>query len=91
MVPAYYRSRRGRMFRVQRARVDLPDGRERFVLRAVPIRATTGSRAEPAFETTHERSAEDLLDKLRRGHSLETPERAFESLWQRLRAEIDER
>lgn len=89
MVAAYYTARRGGMFRIERAHAQVSDGREQFLLRAISIRAPSPETDSLAFEVSHETSIDEVHDKLRRGHSLETPEQTYEQLWQRLRRMID--
>jgi hypothetical protein len=88
-VPAYYRSRRGRVFRVQRAKTELPEGRMLYRLRAVPIRPTPPSGVDGAREVEQEVSAAAVLEKLRLGQAIAVPEATFEQLWQQLRVELD--
>lgn len=86
-VPEYYRSRSGRVYRVQRARVDTPPDRARYLLRAVPVQG--GADGEPPVEALQEVDLERLRDRIRLGHHIATPEQAFTALWQQLRMQLD--
>jgi hypothetical protein len=88
-VPAYYRSRHGHVFRVQRVQSELPQGRTRYVLRAVPIRIGAEPGANGVLEVAREISAADTLEKVRLGHAAVTPETTFDRLWQQLRLDLD--
>lgn len=94
-VPAYYHSRRGRVYRVQRVHADLDrDGTSRYVLRAYPVRAlptsASGAAIQPAAaEVSQDVSPTVWREKLRRRQTIATPEETFEQLWQRLRLELD--
>jgi len=86
VVPAYCRSRQGRVFRIQRLSELLAPGRIRYVLRATPIRLDgEGTGVEAAREI----DAAALREKLRLGQRIQTPEDTFESLWQQLRLDLD--
>jgi hypothetical protein len=89
-VPAYYRSQTGRVYRVQRARADLGDGRQRYLLRALPVleEDTLDADSMPV-EEVRELSEEDLRERIRLRHQILTPEHTFEQLWQRLRVHLD--
>jgi hypothetical protein len=85
--PAYYRSRRGRVFRVQRRHETLSSGAARFVLRAF---AVPGEWTDlPVAEVSDELTAEALRDYLQRRLVVATPEERFNALWQRLRLDLE--
>ena len=86
-VPPYHRSRRGRVFRVQRVSRQVADDRTRYVLRGIPV--STALDASATVEVAHEATAGDLREHLQRGHEAMTPERYFEQLWEQLRRELD--
>jgi hypothetical protein len=65
----------------------LGDDRVRYCLRAVPVHPH-GER-EAGSEVSCELDAARLLDKLRLGQTVPTPEETFEQLWQQLRIELD--
>ncbi len=88
-VPAYYRTRRGRVFRVERIRLDLADGRARYTLRAHPLMCSARTDAAPVAELAEEVSTDALLDRLRRGQEVPTAEYTFGQLWQRLRLDLE--
>lgn len=86
-VPPYHRSRHGRVFRVQRVSRQVADDRTRYVLRGIPV--STALDATAAVEVAHEATADELWDRMQRGHEIMTPERHFEQLWEELRRELD--
>lgn len=86
-VPAYYRTRRGRMFRIQRA-TEQADGGSRFVLRAFAVQADANGATRPAAEVGQDVSLQDLRERIRR-RVVGTPEHTFEQLWQQLRADLE--
>lgn len=90
-VPAYYRSRYGRVFRVQRVREETGDRRARYVLRAfaVPAESSPADPSAAIAETAREISADDALDRVRHHQGVPTPEQTFEELWQPLRLRLD--
>ena len=89
-VPAYYRSRQGRMFRIQRASERLDDEGARYVLRAFAVRLDPPSiPIAPAAEAACELSASALRDKLKLHHVVRTPEHTYEALWENLRLNLD--
>ena len=79
------------MFRVLRSSEPLDGQRVRYRLRAVPIRAPGAATDDDgqAREVSSELDADLLLDKLRFGQVVPTPEATFEALWQQLRIELD--
>lgn len=86
--PAYYRTRAGRVFRVERVHHTLADGRARYVLRACAVVAgdlPPGGAGEQAEEL----SPALVRDKLRLGQVIPTAEQIFERLWERLRLELE--
>ena len=85
MLPAYARSRNGRVFRLVRSSERLDATRMRYRLRAVPLPATDAA----PLEVTHVLDADVLLDKLRLGQAIPTPESTFEDLWQRLQIDLN--
>jgi hypothetical protein len=86
VVPAYCRSRQGRVFRIQRLSESLAPDRIRYVLRATPIRLDAEARG---IEATREIDTALLREKLRLRQHIPTPEDTFESLWQQLRLDLD--
>lgn len=86
MVPAYYRSRQGRVFRVHRVSQSLDARRSRYVLRAVPVRAQD---VQLAAETAREIDTDSLRDRIRLHQIVPTPEETFEQLWQQLRIDLE--
>ena len=82
-MPAYCRSRDGRVFRVQRFS-DITTERARYVLRATPIRQPDAHPIELACEL----QAALLRDKIRHGQAVPTPEDMFEQLWQQLQLDL---
>ena len=83
-VPAYYRSRRGHVFRVQRLSQRLGTDGARYALRAIPVGVD-----QPAAEVARELSEADLRVRLGHGQHVATPEETFEQLWQQLRVDLD--
>jgi hypothetical protein len=86
MVPAYYRSQRGRVFRVHRVSEAIDAHHARYVLRAVPVRLDD---ARLATEAAREVDTESLRDRIRLRQVVMTPEETFEQLWQQLRVELE--
>ncbi len=85
IVPAYCRSRAGRVYRVVRSsRLVAPD-RVRYALRAVPVRGDSS----PGHEVAREFDTSLVRDKIALGQSIPTPEETFEALWQQLRVDVD--
>ena len=87
-VPAYYRSHRGRVFRVERAHEPATDGGARYVLRAFPVHPVPAARA-PVAEAAEEVGTEAVRDRIRLGQAVATPEQTFAQLWQRLRLDLE--
>ena len=80
-MPAYCRSRTGRVYRIQRFS-EYVDERWRYVLRATAIvsrRVEASREIDPAL----------MRDKVRHGQMVPTPEATFEQLWQQLRLDLD--
>jgi hypothetical protein len=86
MVPAYYRSRQGRVFRVHRVSQAVDAHRARYVLRAVPVHARDVALAT---ETAREIDTDSLRDRIRLRQIIPTPEETFEQLWQQLRVDLE--
>ncbi len=86
MVPAYYRSRRGRMFRVQRLAERLGEDGERYVLRGTAVRI--GAEAQRA-EVARDVRADGIRERIGRGMVVPTPEETYEQLWQQLRVDLE--
>jgi hypothetical protein len=86
VVPAYCRSREGRVFRLLRTSQLVAPDRMRFALRAVPIKA---NGEDAGLEVARELDASLLRDKIARGQAIPTPEETFEQLWQQLRLDLD--
>jgi hypothetical protein len=86
VVPAYARSRQGRLFRILRSsRLVAPD-RIRFALRAQPV---GGNAHDPGLELARELDASFVRDKIAHGQAIPTPEGTFEELWQQLLQDLD--
>jgi hypothetical protein len=85
MVPAYYRSQGGRVYRVHRVSEALDAQRARYLLRAVPVRVED---APLAAEAAREVDTESLRDRIRLRQVVPTPEQTFEQLWQQLRLDL---
>jgi hypothetical protein len=85
VVPAYFRSRGGRVYRVYRHSQTLDADRARYVLRAVPVRAED---APMTAEAAQEVDTESLRDRIRLRQVVPTPEQTFEQLWQQLRLDL---
>jgi hypothetical protein len=85
MVPAYYRSERGRVYRVYRVSQAIDAQHARYVLRAVPVRTED---APLASEAAQEIDTDSLRDQIRLRQSIRTPEQTFEQLWQQLRLDL---
>ena len=85
MVPAYYRSRGGRVYRVYRHSQILDADRSRYVLRAVPVRAVDASTVAEAVQVI---DRESLRDRIRLRQAVPTPEQTYEQLWQQLRLDL---
>ena len=81
-MPAYCRSRTGRVFRIQRFSEDV-EGRMRYVLRATAIGQTQG------VEASREIDPALMRDKVRHGQVVPTPEETFDQLWQQLRLDLE--
>ena len=81
-MPAYCRSRTGRVYRIQRFSEQV-EGRMRFVLRATAIGQSQG------VEASREIDPALMRDKVRHGQVVPTPEDTFEQLWQQLRLDLD--
>jgi hypothetical protein len=86
MVPAYYRSPGGRVYRVYRVSQTLDAEQARYILRAVPIRPTDEPHAAEAVQVV---DAEMLRDRIRLRQVVPTPEQTYEQLWQQLRLDLD--
>lgn len=86
VVPAYCRSRDGRVFRLLRASHVAADT-VRYSLRAVPLRLDD----QPAriIERSREVEAGYVRDKIRNHQAVPSPEATFEELWQQMRLELD--
>jgi hypothetical protein len=87
VVPAYCRSRQGRVFRVLRSSEPLDADRVRYRLRAVPV-GRDGDH-DGGREVSREFDAALLLDKVRHGQAIPTPEETFEELWRQLQIDLD--
>ncbi len=85
--PSYYRSRRGRVFRLQRHHETLEGGATRFVLRAFAVPGEWTD--EPVAEVSDELTSDALRDYLQRRLAIATPEERFDALWQRLRLALE--
>lgn len=87
VTPPYYRSRRGRVFRLQRRHETLDGGSARFVLRAFAVPGDWTD--EPVAEVSDELTSDALRDYLQRRLAIATPEERFDALWQRLRLDLE--
>jgi hypothetical protein len=85
VIPAYCRSREGRMFRVVRTSQLLAPDRVRYALRAVPVKQDGNAGHEVAREV----DASLVRDKIALRQAIPTPEETFEELWQQLRIDLD--
>ena len=86
VVPPYCLSRQGRVFRLLRTSELVAPDRMRFVLRAVPILATSDDQG---IEVTREVDMTLLRDKIAHGQAIPTPEETLEDLWQQLRLRLE--
>jgi hypothetical protein len=86
VVPAYYRSRGGRVYRVLRVSQTIDAQHARYVLRAVPVRAEDAPQTAEAARVV---DTESLRDRIRLRQVVMTPEETFEQLWQQLRVELE--
>ena len=86
MVPAYYRTPCGRVYRVHRVSQTIDAQRARYVLRAVPVRAPDATHATEAVQDV---DTESLRDRIRLRQVVPTPEQTYEQLWQQLRLDLD--
>ena len=86
MVPAYYRTPCGRVYRVHRVSQTLGADQARYILRAVPIRPADEPHAAEAVQVV---DAETLRDRIRLRQVVPTPEQTYEQLWQQLRLDLD--
>ena len=86
VVPAYCRSRDGRVFRLLRAS-QFAAGSVRYSLRAVPLRLD--DQPPHIVERSREVEADYLRDKIRHRQAVLSPEATFEELWQQMRFELD--
>jgi hypothetical protein len=86
VVPAYCRSKGGRVFRVLRSSTMVGPDRIRFALRAQDVNPM---RTSPDLERAREVEAAVLRDKIAHRHLIPTPEATFEDLWQQLRVDLD--
>ncbi len=86
MVPAYCRSRSGKVFRVIRSSRVVAPGTIRYALRATPIKPQDQAAG---LEATRDLDSSTLLDKIANRQAVPTPEATFEDLWARLRIDLD--
>jgi hypothetical protein len=70
-----------------RSSESLGNNRVRYCLRAVPVHPD--GENQPGPEVSCELDAALVLDKLRLGQAVPTPEATFEQLWQQLHIELD--
>jgi hypothetical protein len=85
VVPAYCRSRDGRMFRVVRVSEPVGTERVRYALRAVPVRQD----GQTGHEVSREYDTSLVLASIGLGQTIPTPEQTFEQLWEQLRLDLD--
>jgi hypothetical protein len=86
VVPAYGRSRGGRVFRLIRTSEPIDASVRRYRLKAVPV--SLGDSSAPR-EVATDVDATIQLDKLRLGQVVSTPESIFENLWEQLQIDLD--
>ena len=86
VVPPYWVSRDGKVFRLLRSSQFIIPDRMRFVLRAVPIKSNA---LDTGVEATREFDAGGVLDKVANHQAIQTPEETFEQLWQQLQQEVE--
>lgn len=89
MVPTYYRSRHGRVFRLQRIRERANGGQERLILRAIPIVVSPGNGSTRPLQVDVALDESELRGRLRNGLAVLTPEQVLEQLWQQLRLDLE--
>ena len=85
MVPAYCRTRQGRVYRLLRASELTSPDRIQFALRAVPVKQD----GDQGHVLTREVEAAMIRDKLAIRQAIPTPEETYEALWQQLRVDLD--
>ncbi|HEV7664054.1 MAG TPA: hypothetical protein VGQ62_11005 [Chloroflexota bacterium] len=85
VVPAYCRSREGRVWRVLRSSALVAPDRVRFALRAVPVKQD----GNPGCEVAREFDTSSVREQIARRQAIPTPEETYESLWQQLRVDLD--
>lgn len=85
VVPAYCRSRDGRVYRVLRSSTLLTPDRVRYALRGMPI----NHDETLAHEVTREFDTALVREKIALRQTIPTPEETFEALWQQLRVDLD--
>jgi hypothetical protein len=86
VVPPYCRARDGRVFRIVRSSRMVAFDRQRFALRAQPIRCDD---LDLGIELVREIDADYVRDKIAHGQAVPTPEVTFEDLWHELCQAID--
>jgi hypothetical protein len=86
VVPQYFVSRAGKVFRLLRSSQFLAPDRMRYALRAVPIKS---NGLDIGLEATREFDGSSVLDKVQNHQAIQTPEETFEQLWQQLQQEVD--
>lgn len=82
-MPAYCRSRAGRVFRLIRSSELLDGDTVRYRLTAVAIPSGEST------ELSRDLDAATHRDKLSLGQAIPTPEATFEELWQQLQIDLD--
>ncbi|GAC1326315.1 MAG: hypothetical protein NVSMB2_25320 [Chloroflexota bacterium] len=85
MVPAYCRTRQGRVYRLLRASELTAPDRIQFALRAVPVKQD----GDPGRVLTREIETAMIRDMLAIRQAIPTPEDTYEALWQQLRVDLD--
>jgi hypothetical protein len=83
VVPAYWRTDSGRVFRLLRFSELIAPDRIRFVLTARAINESE------SYEVASELDAELIRDKIAHRQAIPTPETTFEDLWSRLQVDLD--
>ena len=86
VVPPYYRSAGGRVFRLLRSSQQIAPDRVRFVLRAQPINADDDSTT---VELARELDTDLIRDKIQHRQAIPTPEATYEALWQQLQVDLN--
>jgi hypothetical protein len=76
--PNFWRAPNGKLYRIRRQRRSLPDGDQRYTVRAF----TLGRDDRPAAEASVTLRQADVLDKVRLGQEAPTPEQLYVEAFQ---------